>query len=153
MAQHRRPTARPRPALALAATAVAGVTLLGASAPALAAKGSGGGRPAPSTSATMRLVPLDSTDGTVHHGQRITFEVQQSATDRPFVGVRCWQGDAWVLDGYIGLFPDTMDDQWEIMDSTYWQAGRDAACTARLFWYDRRGNEKQLSSMQFSVAP
>lgn len=153
MSKHRRPSNRTRPALALAATVVAGVTLLGASSPALAAKGGGGGKPTGSTSATMRLVPLDSTDGVVHHKQRITFEVQQTATDRPFVGVRCWQGADWVFDGYIGLFADTSDDQWEIMDSPYWQAGRDAACTARLFWYDRRGNENVLATMQFAVAP
>lgn len=137
--------------MALAVASVAALTL-GASSPALAAKGGGGGNQ-PSDTTTMRLVPLDSTDGTVHRGQRVTFEVSTSATDRPFVGIRCWQGSAYVFDGYIGLFEGTTDDQWEIMNSTYWLDGLDASCTARLFWYDRRGNEKLLTTMQFPVLP
>lgn len=119
---------------------------------ALAAKG--GGRDGRTNgSGTVALVLLDSTDGVAHRGQRVTFEVATTASDRPFVGLRCWQGSEWVYDGYVGYFPDYLWDPWFVLDSNYWGDGTDAFCTARLFYYDKRGNQKVLTSTDFAVAP
>ena len=82
----------------------------------------------------------------------MTFEVSTTATDRPYVGVRCWQGSAWVYDGYVGYFPEYMyPEDWFVLDSPYWTPGTPATCTARLFYYDRRGNQKILTTHDFAV--
>ena len=119
-------------------------------APAGVAGKGGGGKP---SSSSLRLVLMDGATEARHMG-RVTFEVSTSATDRPYVGVRCWQGSAWVYDGYVGYFPEYMfEEDWFTLDSPYWTAGVAASCTARLFYYDRRGNQKILTTLDFPVAP
>ena len=118
---------------------------------ALAGKG-GGGPGGGGGSSSLTLVLMDGATQAAHHG-RITFDVSTTATDRPFVGLRCWQGTNWVYDGYVGYFPGAMFDPWFTLDSPYWTAGVWASCTARLFYYDKRGNQKVLLEQSFPVAP
>lgn len=118
----------------------------------LAAKGGGAGKPSRG-GGTIALVVLDGTDAVANHTERVAFEVSTTATDRPFVGVRCWQGTAFVLDGYTGYFPTYMFEPWVSLDSSYWTAGEPASCTARLFYYDRRGNQKVLATVDFATLP
>ena len=120
MSKHRRPGDR-RPGLVLAALAVAGVTLLGASSPAMAARGGGGGK---ASDASLDVVLIESADAVVSHGDRITFHVSQSKTDRPFVGLKCWQGTTGVYNSSIGIFEQYMFDPWLTLDSSYWELGR-----------------------------
>lgn len=126
------------------------VALLVAPLSALAGKGRGGG--ATTTSASLNLVVLDGAEA-VSQGDRVTFTTNQTSTDRPFVGVRCYQGEDWVLDAYVGVFAGYMFDPWVTLSSDYWTAGAPASCTARLFYFDRRGNEKPLATTTFAVAP
>jgi hypothetical protein len=116
------------------------------------AKPGGGGSGGTSTS-TVSLVPLDSTDSQAHYGQRVTFAVSTSATDRPFVGLRCWQGTTWVYDGYIGFFPTYIGDPYLTLGGLYWSPSLSASCTARLFYYDSRGNQKVLATTSFTALP
>lgn len=121
---------------------------------ALAAKGGNGGggnKPSGDSSATLDLVVLDGATQAAHYG-RVTFEVSTTATDKPFVGLRCWQGSNWVYDGYVGYFPTAIGDPWFTLDSNYWVDGVDATCTARLFYYDKRGNQVVLKTLDFPVA-
>jgi len=152
--KHRRPTGRRRTGLALAALALSGLTTVALVAPASAAPGGGSGKPTGgSSTSSIKLVLMNSTDGVVNHNDDVTFTVATTATDRPFVGVRCYQGADFVYDGYVGYFPDYMfDKNWFTLGSPYWVDGQDATCTARLFWFDKRGNEKVLTTMQFPVA-
>ncbi len=123
---------------------------------ALAAKGgnggAGGNKPSGDGSATLTLVLMDGATQPTHYG-RVTFEVSTTATDKPFVGLRCWQGSNWVYDGYVGYFPNAIGDPWFTLDSNYWVDGVDATCTARLFYYDKRGNQVVLKTLDFPVAP
>ena len=135
----------------IAVTVLLGLVVLLAPA-ALAGKGGKGPGGGGTTTSYVGLLPMDGATQAVHNG-RVTFEVRTTATDRPFVGLRCWQGTAWVLDGYIGFFPGAMFDPWLTLDSPYWADGVVATCTARLFYYDRRGNQKVLTTLDFSVAP
>ena len=122
--------------------------------PALAAKGgSGGGGTGKQASATIALVLLDSADAVANHGDRITFDVVTSATDRPFVSLKCWQGTVGVYNKSIGIFPSYLYDPWFTLDSMYWTAGADASCTAAAYFYDKRGNQKSLASLEVIVAP
>ena len=95
-------------------------------------------------SSSFSLVLMDGATQAAHNG-RVTFNVSTTATDRPFVGLRCWQGTNWVYDGYVGYFPGAMFDPWFTLDSPYWADGAPASCTARLFYYDRRGNQNVLT--------
>jgi hypothetical protein len=122
---------------------------------ALAAKGDvkgGGGGPSKGAS-SVSLVLLDSTDGRAHWGDRVTFNVSTTATDRPFVGLRCYQGSSFVLDSYVGLFATYMYDPWVTLGSPYWNPLLEASCTARLFYYDGRGNQKVLATTSFAAYP
>jgi hypothetical protein len=121
---------------------------------ALAAKGgSGTGKPSRDTGSTMSVVVLDGSDATPNHTERVTFDVSTSATDRPFVQLMCWQGSTGVYNKSIGIFYDYLFDPWFTLDSSYWADGQTADCTARLYYYDKRGNQKDLKTMGVAVAP
>jgi hypothetical protein len=92
-------------------------------------------------------------NGLANHGDSITFNVSTTASSRPEVGVRCYQGSAWVYDGYVGYFPDYMFTPYFTLDTGYWVSGQSASCTARLFYYNKRGLEVDLATLDFSVAP
>jgi hypothetical protein len=117
-------------------------------------KGSGKGGGGNTTgTGTIALALLDGGDAVANYRERAAFDVSTTATDRPFVGLRCWQGANWVLDGYVGYFDDYMFDPWITLGSPYWQADLAANCTARLFWYDSRGNQNVVATLDFAVAP
>lgn len=113
--------------------------------------GKGGGGGGKQASGSLALVLLDGTDGTANYMERAAFDVETSAS-RPFVGVRCWQ-DGMVLDAYTGYFDSYMFDPWVTLGSPYWDAASPANCTARLFTYDKRGNQKVVATIDFPVAP
>ena len=121
---------------------------------AFAAKGGngGGGKPSKGTG-TIALVVLDGGDAVANYRERVTFDVATTATDRPFVGLRCWQGSNWVLDGYTGYFDSYMYDPWITLGSPYWNPDLAADCTARLFYYNSRGNQVVLATASFTAQP
>jgi hypothetical protein len=144
-----------RIALGAAVLALA-VTLIPA---ALAGKNKpGGGGSGGTTGGTSSLTgPVLVTDlngnGVVNHGDSINFNVSTTATAKPEVGVRCYQGSNWIYDGYVGYWPDYMFTPYFTLDSGYWASGVSASCTARLFYYDSRGREQVLATSSFTVAP
>lgn len=117
-----------------------------------AAKGGngGGGRTA---GATVAVVVLSGSDTVANHTERITFSVDTTATDRPFVELWCWQGTTGVFNNQIGIFDTYLWDPWLTLDSTYWTDGVEATCTARTYYFDKRGNQKNLSTIEVIVAP
>jgi hypothetical protein len=122
--------------------------------PALAAKGGKGGGGKPSAGGgTISLVVLDGTDAVANYMERVAFDVSTTATDRPFVGVRCWQASDFVMDAYTGYFEDYMFDPWVTLGSTYWNAEASANCTARLFYYNKRGGQNVLATLDFVAEP
>ena len=137
---------------------IAAVAALAIAPAALAGKGGGGGKPpggggaGGGGSSSFSLVLMDGATQAAHNG-RVTFNVSTTATDRPFVGLRCYQGTNFVYDGYVGYFPGAMFDPWFTLDSPSWADGVSASCTARLFYYDRRGNQNVLMEQSFPVAP
>ena len=102
---------------------------------AFAAKG--GGKPAGGGSSTLNLVLLDSTDGVANYGERITFEVATTATDKPSVKVACTQAGTVVYRSSAGFYPDYPWPwaQTFSLSSTAWTGGA-ADCTATLYYYN-----------------
>jgi hypothetical protein len=150
--QHRRPThTRRRTAVTLIGLSLALVAGLAASSPALAAKGGGGKPSGGSSSATLTLVPLDSTDGVTHWGQRVTFDVATTATDSPFVDLACTQAGSTVLGATTGFFASYPWPWTNVitLSSQMWTAGA-ADCTARLYYLDGR-RSYTLKTLSFHV--
>jgi len=116
-------------------------------------KGGGGNGGKNTGTGTISLVLLDGADSVANYMERAAFDVSTTATDRPFVGLRCWQGGNFVLDGYTGYFDSYMFDPWIYLGSPYWAPDLSANCTARLFWYDSRGNQNVVATLDFDVAP
>jgi len=137
------------------AVAVAALLVVAIAGSALGAGGKGGGSRG---SLTLVVLPSEtvaaSTDsGTSvmpRYGDEITFEVSTTSTDEPFVNVRCYQGDAFVYDGWAGFFAWAWGGQTFTLTSPKWQGG-EADCTARLVMWARNGRERTLASMDFGV--
>lgn len=114
--------------------------------------GKGGGGKTSGTS-SFSLVLLDSTDGVAHWNQRVTFDIQTTQTDKPYVDLSCSQGGAVVyrnsagyFDGYPWPWNQTMT-----LSSQAWTGG-DADCTARLYSATNSGATTTLATMSFHVA-
>jgi len=122
---------------------------------ALAGKGDngGGGKPGGKSGTTVAVVVLDGADAVPNHTERVTFDVTTTATDRPFIQLMCWQGSTGVYNNSTGDFDTYMFDPWLTLDSSYWVPGAEASCTARVYHYNKRGQQVDLTSIDFAVAP
>ena len=128
----------------LAALLALGLVLVPA---AVAGKGSGAsGAP----SGTISLVPLSpSTDGLLHYGQQVTFDVYASSTAYPWVLLECTQGGSLVYRHQTGIFPTSLMQVFTLGLTPAWTGGA-ADCTAYL--QDRGGRKiKTLASLTFYV--
>jgi len=135
--------------IALVAAVVAALAVTPA---ALAGKGGGGSGSGGTTTGTSTLSVVNLYGATEpHYNGFITFNVSTTQTDRPYVGLRCYQGSTWVYDGYVGYFPTYMFAQEFQLASQTWVGGA-ADCTARLFSYTSRGRETLYKTMTFTVA-
>lgn len=112
--------------------------------------GKGGGKTTGSSS--FSLVLLDSTDGVPHWGQRVTFSIQTTQTDRPYVDLTCsqngtvvYRNSAGYFDGYPWPWNQTMT-----LSSQAWTGG-DADCSARLYSATNSGATTTLATMTFHV--
>jgi len=119
---------------------------------ALAGKGHPGGGSTGGTG-TIRLHPLNSTDGLAHVMQKVTFDVYTTATQFPWVTVDCYDASgAWVYHASNGIFPTSLGQVFTLGSNT-WMSG-EADCTAWLQnWdsYSKRGTITNLASTSFHV--
>jgi hypothetical protein len=118
-----------------------------------AAPHNGGGKPSGGGTISLGMVTDQNSDGLSNRGDEITFTVSTTATDRPFVGVRCYQGTNFVYDGYAGYFESALYSKNFTLSNPYWAEGTAAGCTARLFYYDKRGGQHIITSLDFVVNP
>ena len=99
------------------------------------------------------MVVDQNGDHAANYKDTIRFNVVTSAS-KPMVGLRCWQGSEFVLDGYGSYFSSRLSDGNFMLSSGYWDANASARCTARLFTFDRRGREHLLTTtLTVDVAP
>ena len=116
-------------------------------APAALAKGPAGGGGGAST---MSLVLLNSTDGSAHYGQSVTFDVSTTATSTPWVKLNCMQGSAWVYTSNAGFYPSYPWGQDFLLTGPSWTGGA-ADCVATLYTGSKSGREVDLASVSFHV--
>ena len=135
----------------LAGTVLAGITLVLALTLAPAAfAGKGGGKPAAGTSSISQ--PIMVTDGGtpgLSFGDTITFNVSTTATAQPYVNLVC-SGNGVGYNSWKGVFPGSLDTNWNfVLGSGGWTSGA-ADCTASLGMYTKQGF-KVLTSVSFHV--
>jgi hypothetical protein len=135
--------------IALAATALALALALVPAALAAKRPGGGGGG-GTSGGGTISLVLLNSTDGLPHWGQRITFNVATTATDKPFVSLNCYQGGVWLYSGSVGYFPSYPWAKEFTLANTSWTSGA-ADCTATLYMTVDGTRTTTLATLGFHV--
>jgi hypothetical protein len=114
--------------------------------------GKGGGKPptgSGSTAGNLTLAMVEDLNGNTapNWGDTITFQVATTATDRPFVGVKCYQGSL-VYSGSVGYFDDYPWVQTFRLSSSYWTGGA-ANCDARLYEMRSNGSTTTLGTMSF----
>jgi len=135
------------------ALAVSIVLVLAFAPAALAAKEGGRPKPGGSGTGTIKLHPLNSTDGLAHVMQKVTFDVYTTATQYPWVTVDCYDASgAWVYHASNGIFPTSLGQVFTLGSNT-WMSG-EADCTAWLQnWdsYSKRGTITNLASTSFHV--
>jgi hypothetical protein len=129
-------------------TVVALVALVLVLVPAAVA-GKGKGAPAAPTG-TIKLVPLSpSTDGLLHYGQQVTFDVYTSATAYPWVLLECTKNGSLVYRHQNGIFPTSLMQVFTLGLTPAWTGGA-ADCTAYLQKRDSRRNTT-LATLNFHV--
>lgn len=103
-------------------------------------------------SSILRLVLVSDVngDGLAGWSDTVAFVVSTTATSQPFVNLVCSQNGVQVYSSWKGVFPGSLDTDWNfVLGSGGWTAGA-ADCTARLGGYDH-GRFKVFATLAFSV--
>jgi len=115
---------------------------------AVAGKG-GTGKGHTSVTGSFSLVLLNSTDGMLHYGQDVTFNVTSNAY-HPMVTLTCYQGGDWVTNQTVGFYDGWPWSQVFPLSSWKWPGGA-ADCNAELYYTDHKGSKRTLATMSFPV--
>ncbi len=102
---------------------------------------------------SLTLVLLNSTDGSPHYGQQITFKVSTTATTEPQVNLVCSQNGVVVYraqTGYYAGYPWPWTQTMTLF-SYAWTSGG-ASCTATLYYFSGR-KTVTLTTLNFAVLP
>jgi hypothetical protein len=137
----------------LALVAATGALLLALAPIALAAKGGGkggGGTSGGSGSSSLNLVLVNSSDGSPHWGQTVTFDVSTTATDRPYVTLTCSQNGTQVYSMTAGFYPSYPFTHYYSLSSSAWTGGA-ADCMADLHYSTSSGKKVTLATLSFAV--
>jgi len=103
------------------------------------------------STSSLSLVLLNSTDGLPHYGQSVTFSVSTTATSYPNVSLACYQNGALVLGAAAGFYPSYPWPGSEIMAlSTASWTGGGANCTAKLYYFSGT-KTVTLTTLNFQV--
>ena len=118
--------------------------------------GGGGGGTTGGTGGTISLVMVNDLNGNgaPNYGDTITFAVSTSSTTQPYVTVKCYQGSTLVYQQSAGIFAISLNQNFILGETTAWQGGGAANCTATLQnWssYSKHGSVTNLASMSFNV--
>ena len=135
-----------------AGAALAGATLMLSLALVPAAFAGKGNRPSSGGSSTITgpvMVVDNNGNGLANWGDTVTFNMSTTATAQPYVHLVC-SGNGIGYDSWKGVFPGSLDTNWNfVLSSGGWTSGA-GDCTATLGMYTKRGFN-QLASTSFHV--
>ncbi len=103
------------------------------------------------STSSLSLVLLNSTDGLPHYGQSVTFTVSTTATTQPSVSLYCYQNGVLVVAGAAGFYPGYPWPGAQIftLSGGSWTGGA-ANCTATLYYFNGKSNIT-LKTLNFQV--
>jgi hypothetical protein len=106
---------------------------------------------AQSSSSSLSLVLLNSTDGLPHWGQQVTFNVSTTATTQPNVSLDCYQNGTLVYGAVAGFYASYpwQGSQIFTLSSPSWTGGA-ASCTAALYYFSGK-KTITLTTLNFQV--
>ena len=116
-------------------------------------KSGGGGTVSGGGTLSLVMVVDQGTAGT-SFSDTVTFNVSTGVTAYPWVTVKCYQDGRLVSQESNGVFPTSLDKNFQLGPSPSW-AGGAATCTATLEnWdsYSKHGTISAIASMSFDVA-
>lgn len=102
------------------------------------------------SSLSVKMVVDQGADGAPNWNDQVTFNVNTSATTKPWVKLNCYQGSAWVSTSSAGFFPDYPWAPTFTLASGGWMSGA-ADCTATLYMVTSNGRSKTLATLNFHV--
>ena len=107
----------------------------------------GPGHGGTTSTSSLTLVLLNSTDGLPHWGQQVTFSVSTTVTTRPYVKLDCYQNQVWVYDQWAGFYADFPWPWLQTfpLSSSAWTSGA-ADCTATLYYNNGKGWKDIMST-------
>lgn len=115
---------------------------------ALAGKGKPSGGGSSSISAPVMVTDLNG-NGAPNWGDTVSFDVSTTATSQPYVNLVC-SGNGVGYNSWKGVFPGSLDTNWNfVLSSGGWTSGA-ANCTATLGMYTKQGF-RPLTSTSFPV--
>lgn len=111
----------------------------------------GKGKPAGGSSSISGpvMVTDGNGDGLPNWGDTVRFNFSTTATAQPYVHLMC-SGGGIGYDSWKGVFPGSLDTNWNFVLSSGGWTGGAADCTASLGMYTKQGF-KQLASTSFHV--
>ena len=104
-----------------------------------------------SSTISLSLPPIvdNNGDGLPNWGDTVTFNVSTTATTQPYVNLVC-SGNGVGYNSWKGVFPGSLDTNWNfVLSSGGWTSGA-ADCTATLGSYTKHGFTN-LASTSFHV--
>ncbi len=117
--------------------------------------GKGGGKPNQGTGSLSLVMEKDvNGDGLPNHGDFIKFNVATTATDKPWVNLKCYSGSTLIAEGWETYFDGGLGNGIFGLYSGPWTSGA-AECTAYLKLFDGKGNDdySTITSISFRVNP
>lgn len=104
-----------------------------------------------SSSVVLSLPPVvdNNGDGLPNWGDTVTFNVSTTATTQPYINLVC-SGNGVGYSSWKGVFPGSLDTNWNFVLSSGGWTGGAADCTATLGMYTKHGFSK-LTSTSFHV--
>lgn len=99
---------------------------------------------------SLDLVLVDSADEVANWGEHVTFDVSTTASEFPYVDLRCYQSGVLVYAASAGFFPEYPWSQVFELRSYAWSGGA-ADCVATLE-YSYHNRIRELMSIDFTVA-
>jgi len=125
---------------------------------ALAAKGGNGGgkgggnKPNGDGSSSLSLMMVDPNDAVANRGDKVTFAVATTATEKPWVALKCYQDGVWVYVASHGFFDTYLWEPNFTLSSSAWTDGA-ADCNAELYTVTSNGRSRTLATLSFYVQP
>ncbi len=110
----------------------------------------GPGHGGTTSTSSLTLVLLNSTDGVPHWGQQVTFNVSTTATTQPNVSLNCYQNGALVYGAVSGFYAGYPWPWTQVftLSSPSWTGGP-ANCTAALYYF---GGRKTITLTTLSIS-